>query len=178
MKNEQAFTLIELLVVVLIIGILAAVAVPQYQKAVEKSKATQALTLLKSMYQAAQTHLLASGQWPGTIADIDLEVPSVLADWRIDFYATDLSSMSRGANHSILITRTQGAYMGAGFIIYEDRDTNYKDNVEMDRILCIERKRYDQTTRFTKKQGDYCQKIMQGTLLDASDGNPVFTMSY
>ena len=74
MKNNQAFTLIELLVVVLIIGILAAVALPRYQVAVEKARGTEALTLLRAILTAEQAYYLANGQTTGNAEDLDIDI--------------------------------------------------------------------------------------------------------
>ena len=78
-STRRGFTLIELLVVVLIIGILAAIAVPQYKKAVEKSRAVEALSVLASMRQAMDLYILQHG-YPAPspkvlqLADLNLDM--------------------------------------------------------------------------------------------------------
>ena len=75
---KKGFTLIELLVVVLIIGILASVALPQYEKAVVKARFSEAFINLNAMANALQLCELANGKQPSvcsTVDELDIEWP-------------------------------------------------------------------------------------------------------
>jgi len=66
------FTLIELLVVVLIIGILAAIALPQYQRVVKKAKMTEAIALIKATAEAEHRHYLLYGEYTDDLSVLDV----------------------------------------------------------------------------------------------------------
>ena len=99
-EMNRAFTLIELLVVVLIIGILAAVAVPQYQKAVFKSRVTEAKVLLKTMVDAGDLWLLKTGENILPPMDkLDVEIPAETANWAFEFNESDGNGISASASY-------------------------------------------------------------------------------
>ena len=156
--NGAGFTLIELLVVVLIIGILAAVAVPQYQKAVEKARASEAFPLLKSVYQAAQTYRMANGDWPTKFDELSVEIPwTGTTKWRDesvmkDTRSNDLWSMQlyqeAGYGWVLYLGRISGKYEGVALAIGSGGN-----------LFCVENPNEQEV--FSGNEGDYCVKIMR-----------------
>ena len=85
-QAKQGFTLIELLVVVLIIGILAAVALPQYQKAVYKSRFIQAKIVSKAITEAEELYYLANNAYTDDISKLDLSFNPTSVSGNLSYY--------------------------------------------------------------------------------------------
>ena len=170
MKN-RAFTLIELLVVVLIIGILVAIALPQYQKAVLKSRTGQLLISVKTVREAIHSYELAKGIWPTTFDQIDLDLPLTNGSGTICKLGVGSGITSKnGKDFSIVLGSkdnhwndifgvfTDGPYKCTGFAYVK----GFTALLEDDELYCVEIIP-SADSNFTK--GDFCEKVMGKTFV-------------
>jgi len=168
---HKGFTLIELLVVVLIIGILASVALPQYQKAVEKTRAVQMMTLAKSLGQALEMYYQANGTGPTSFDELDVDLP---ADFTGNTFAYtggwSTAARSNGEWSAVLevgtviavhVGRLKGDYKGADFSYYVDNGAPGYEFLPKGKLLCGEIIGASSYV-FGKNEGDFCVKFFKG----------------
>lgn len=162
--NNSGFTLIELLVVVLIIGVLSAIALPQYTTAVEKSRAAEALTLMSATRDAVERYRFQKDAWPSAnnFAVLDVEIPQNGSDYGGKNYKITMMPLADATKFVINATRTT-------------KDKYQLKTVMVDNGSVIQTYRYcgavsDSAEKPTQlgdntKAGQYCNAI--------TNGNPV-----
>ena len=138
--NKKGFTLLEMLVVVLIIGILASIAIPQYQMAVTKAKVASILPLMRRWKDALQEYKLQHGHY-GNNTDGWPDADTLGVNWPSDWECTSEWKVECSndywhcyANETGIgeVTCTHDADDGGfwiGMFQADDPEENYRDKV-------------------------------------------------
>jgi len=118
---KKGFTLIEMLIVVLIIGILAAIALPQYQMSVMKTRYTNLMDITKALAEAEERYYLATGFYTVDFNSLDISVKGVkegvrtfLLDDKDNVWCYVLSTYYLACSNTSSINNGYGIYFRKG----------------------------------------------------------------
>lgn len=132
---SSGFTLIELLVVVLIIGILSAVALPQYQRSVDKARLSQSFVWAKNLRDAQRVYYMANGEYTQKLEDLDVAFSSCTPDAggeSVGYYTCD------GGWRVQLTTVPSGyVYIPKKYTGQTSAAIEYYFSPQLDRRLCL-----------------------------------------
>ncbi len=124
--NRPGFTLIELLVVVLIISILAAVAVPQYQKAVLKSRFSSLMPTTQAIRDSQEAYYLTNSKYADEIAKLDVKATST------DDMSIDVGDEEETPELSYVIASRPS--INNNLIMYQKHSEKFADNVHCEAL--------------------------------------------
>ena len=160
-KTVRAFTLMELLVVVLIIGVLAAVAVPQYKKAVLKSRFKTLYPVARSLAQAQESYYLGTGDYAENLSELDVSVPGDPTGQTTTL--SDGTQVKLGAEENHVYVRAEKG--DNALMIYQNHSPNFAGETHCEAKL-------DNTLA-----NWLCEKGLDGTFVGNKFGYSIYSLS-
>jgi prepilin-type N-terminal cleavage/methylation domain-containing protein len=176
-KNKKGFTLIELLVVVVIIGILAAIALPKYHAAIEKARTREVITLMKSIKHSADMLKMIKGGYTAKFDDLDIVLPcqargtTSWGDWcdtkyfRIFLHNDILGGTMPSDIFNILIHREKISQINGGLSKTYEIQLTTNNRVTPDLFVC-------QNGQHASSPKNWCQR-MGYTKLTSGGSDPL-----
>ena len=162
---KKGFTLIELLAVVLIVAILAAVAVPQYRRSMERARMTEVLETLPAIWDSIERwHAERTGTSDPTfnMLDVTLKGKRDAANERIFHTANFSYEIRTNYAGAVVATVTRGKYKGAGFVF---QGSFFEDQTQ---VYCYDLCRNNETGTQTAKGA--CQLMGLPTTYESGRG--------
>ena len=178
MHTRKGFTLLELLVATLIISVLVSIGFVEYRKATERTRASEAISLLRSLYHAEKMYQMAHGSFAGSLSALSTSFQGEKIKCKQSnnspcwgYYNTEgikgkmwSVELEKGKNPSISVGLIDGPYAGAGFFIQLERADGIQFPLE--KVACVENAKGK--FKYKKKDGTYCADIMDGTFYSRS----------
>jgi type II secretion system protein G len=138
MKNQKGFTLIELLIVVAIIGIIAAIAIPNLLSAIQRGKQKRAMGEVRSLATAAQSYATDTNMYPlqGTYGELNGQPAA--SDIAPDYMKNIPPSDPWNLSYYYQGTSTGFAVASLGLLGAQDATPDYTSNASITSTGCFE----------------------------------------
>ncbi len=155
------------MIVVLIIGILAGIALPQYRRAKEKAEASELLITAKAVHEAQQRYFLTNGEYAKKFDDLDVNLSGYerggckhlsMFGYMTDCFSNDKNTVHIETGGSILALRKTGKYKRSGFSFLNGAEN---------KLICYE---YSLT--------DFCSKLFKCNLNFGNGTNNYYSCNF
>ena len=177
---KKGFTLIELLVVVLIIGILAAIALPKYQTAVNKSRYAGLMPLARSIKNAEEIIHMDRGAYSNKIDDLSISLPGTVDGATVtNSDGTTLTVTSTDTHNFVKATKTG---LNNNYVMYFAKSANFPNGIHCEALkdnasakqICLSYGPLN-TTPITGTDSNYDTYVLEGNTTDTGSGVPQVT---